>query len=152
MLVAGLKLGMFAAIGGGVMGYATGKLFAEHEEKEAVFNELPKETGTKQSRTNKVLKRIEEYEKFEENCNSIKKLKKKKQSKRSKDILSIHKNLKESPGLQRHQKHDPLFPEVPGDSNMKAVLTKATSLPSLSELDPDAPSPKIKRRSKSLDT
>ena len=145
MLVAGLKLGMFAAIGGGIMGYATGKLFAEHEEKEAVFNELPKETGTKHSRTSKVLKRIEEYEKFEENCNSIKKLKKKKHSKRSKES---HR-----PGFQRHQKQIPLFPdEVLGGSNIKAVLTKATSLPSLSEVDIDAPSAKSKRRSKSFDT
>ena len=140
MLVAGLKLGMFAAIGGGIMGYATGKLFAEHEEKEAVFNELPKETGTKQSRTKKVLKRIEEYEKFEENCNSIKKLKKKKKkySKRSKES-------------HRHQKQNPLFPEAPGDIKIKA-LTKATSLPSLSEVDLDVPLAKSKRRSKSFDT
>ena len=29
--VAGLKLGMFAAIGGGIMGYTTGKMFKEHE-------------------------------------------------------------------------------------------------------------------------
>ena len=27
----GLKLGMFAAMGGGIMGFATGKMFAEHE-------------------------------------------------------------------------------------------------------------------------
>ena len=27
----GLKMGMFAAVGGGVMGFATGKMFAEHE-------------------------------------------------------------------------------------------------------------------------
>ena len=31
IFLAGLKLGMFAAIGGGIMGYATGKMFAEHE-------------------------------------------------------------------------------------------------------------------------
>ena len=31
VLVAGLKLGMFAAVGGGIMGYTTGKMFAEHE-------------------------------------------------------------------------------------------------------------------------
>ena len=30
-VVAGLKLGMFAAVAGGVMGYTTGKMFAEHE-------------------------------------------------------------------------------------------------------------------------
>ena len=29
--MAGLKLGMFAAVGGGIMGYTTGKMFAEHE-------------------------------------------------------------------------------------------------------------------------
>ena len=29
--VAGLKLGMFAAVAGGIMGYTTGKMFAEHE-------------------------------------------------------------------------------------------------------------------------
>ena len=27
----GLKMGIFAAVGGGVMGFATGKMFAEHE-------------------------------------------------------------------------------------------------------------------------
>lgn len=27
----GLKMGVFAAVGGGVMGFATGKMFAEHE-------------------------------------------------------------------------------------------------------------------------
>ena len=31
ILVVGLKLGMFTAIGGGIMGYTTGKMFAEHE-------------------------------------------------------------------------------------------------------------------------
>jgi len=34
--VAGIKLGMFAAIAGGIMGYTTGKMFADHEEKEAL--------------------------------------------------------------------------------------------------------------------
>ena len=29
ILIAGLKLGMFAAIGGGAMGYTTGKMFSE---------------------------------------------------------------------------------------------------------------------------
>ena len=29
--LAGLKLGMFAAVGGAIMGFATGKMFAEHE-------------------------------------------------------------------------------------------------------------------------
>ena len=71
VLVAGLKLGMFAAIGGGIMGYTTGKMFAEHEEKEAVFKEPSDETGSKKAKKKNVLKRIEEYEKFEENCNNI---------------------------------------------------------------------------------
>ena len=31
ILAAGLKLGMFAAVGGGMMGYTTGKMFADHE-------------------------------------------------------------------------------------------------------------------------
>ena len=30
VLIAGLKLGMFAAIGGGAMGYTTGKMFSDH--------------------------------------------------------------------------------------------------------------------------
>jgi hypothetical protein len=30
ILIAGLKLGMFAAIGGGAMGYTTGKMFSDH--------------------------------------------------------------------------------------------------------------------------
>ena len=31
ILVAGLKLGICAAIGGGIMGYTTGKIVADHE-------------------------------------------------------------------------------------------------------------------------
>ena len=30
ILIAGLKLGMFAAIGGGAMGYTMGKMFSDH--------------------------------------------------------------------------------------------------------------------------
>ena len=30
VLIGGLKLGMFAAIGGGIMGYTTGKMFSDH--------------------------------------------------------------------------------------------------------------------------
>ena len=30
MLIAGLKLGMFAAIGAGAIGYTTGKMFSDH--------------------------------------------------------------------------------------------------------------------------
>ena len=111
MLVAGLKLGMFAAIGGGIMGYTTGKMFAEHEEKEAVLKEPPSETGSKHSKKKKVLKRIEEYEKFEENCNNIKKLEKEKRSKMSKNILSIHNNLTEA---EIRESIKPLLPEVKG--------------------------------------
>ena len=114
MLVAGLKLGMFAAIGGGIMGYTTGKMFAEHEEKEAVFKEPPDETGSKHSKKKKVLKRIEEYEKFEENCNNIKKLEKEKRSKMSKNIISIRNNLTES---QRRESLKPILPEVVHNKN-----------------------------------
>ena len=114
VLVAGLKLGMFAAIGGGIMGYTTGKMFADHEEKEAVFKEAPDETGSKRSKKNKVLKRIEEYEKFEENCNNIKKLEKEKRSKMSKNIISIHNNLTES---QRRESLKPILPEVVHNQN-----------------------------------
>ena len=39
----GLKLGMFAAVGGGIMGFATGKMFAEHE---LVQREIREETLT----------------------------------------------------------------------------------------------------------
>ena len=114
MLVAGLKLGMFAAIGGGIMGYTTGKMFAEHEEKEAVFKEPSDETGSKKAKKKKVLKRIEEYEKFEENCNNIKKLEKEKRSKKAKTILSIHNNLTES---QRRESIKPILPEVESNNN-----------------------------------
>ena len=116
VLVAGLKLGMFAAIGGGIMGYTTGKMFADHEEKEAVFKEPPDKTGSKHSSSRKknVLKRIEEYEKFEENCNNIKKLEKEKRSKMSKNIISIHNNLTES---QRRESLKPILPEVVHNQN-----------------------------------
>ena len=36
VLIAGLKLGMFAAIGGGAMGYTTGKMFSDHGYTEMV--------------------------------------------------------------------------------------------------------------------
>ena len=34
----GLKMGMFAAMGGGIMGFATGKMFAEHEYEDEETN------------------------------------------------------------------------------------------------------------------
>ena len=36
----GLKLGMFAAVGGGIMGFATGKMFAEHELVQRIKGEI----------------------------------------------------------------------------------------------------------------
>ena len=33
VFIAGLKLGMFVAIGGGIMGYTTGKMFSDHREE-----------------------------------------------------------------------------------------------------------------------
>ena len=35
-LVANLKLGMFAAIGGGIMGYTTGRMFSDHGHVQTV--------------------------------------------------------------------------------------------------------------------
>ena len=98
-------------------------MFAEHEEKEAVFKEPPDETGSKKAKKKNVLKRIEEYEKFEENCNNIKKLEKEKRTKMSKKILSKHNNLTES---QRRESIKPILPEV--ETNHKDIISYIFSI------------------------
>ena len=98
-------------------------MFAEHEEKEAVFKEPPDEIGSKRAKKKNVLKRIEEYEKFEENCNNIKKLEKEKRLKKTKNILSIHNNLTES---QRRESIKPILPEV--ETNHKDIISYIFSI------------------------
>ena len=41
-LIANLKLGMFAAIGGGIMGYTTGRMFSDHGYGKDFYNESPR--------------------------------------------------------------------------------------------------------------
>ena len=97
-LVANLKLGLFAAICGGIMGYTTGKMFSDHgqvkseissfviylfyfREQEALLKGEYAEVCGKDSkdvRRKKMLKRIHEYEKSLESCNRLKKIEEKK--------------------------------------------------------------------------
>ena len=97
-LMAGIKLGMVAALGGGIMGYTTGRLIEEHGEAESLMKGEYKGTeeevevvvgGLKPQRSKKrVLKRIEEYERFEANCNRLRQqraLKKNKKSERERE-------------------------------------------------------------------
>ena len=77
-LMAGIKLGMVAALGGGIMGYTTGRLIEEHGETESLLkgeymDVEQDEVGAKpQQRSKKrMLKRIEEYERFEANCQRL---------------------------------------------------------------------------------
>lgn len=71
----GLKLGMFAAVGGGIMGFATGKMFAEHEEKQAMAKgEFSNGDIPSHIKRKKTIKRIQEWEKFETNCQILREL------------------------------------------------------------------------------
>ena len=93
VLIAGLKLGMFAAIGGGAMGYTTGKMFSDHgysdrfikykiivrysrEREEMIKGEYAAAVGgkatSKDRRKRRMLRRIHEYEKFVDNCQRYK--------------------------------------------------------------------------------
>ena len=83
-LIAGLKLGLFAALGGGIMGYTTGKMFEEHGETENMLKsaascsaetEQTTEGGPTEGKKKRMLRRIEEYERFEANCLKLKQLK-----------------------------------------------------------------------------
>ena len=73
-MIAGLKLGLFAALGGGVMGYTTGKMFEEHGETQNMIKDQYCEVdgGGEGGKTKKTRKRIEEWEKFEANCQKLK--------------------------------------------------------------------------------
>ena len=80
----GLKLGLFAALGGGIMGYTTGKMFEEHGETENMLKsaascsaetEQTTEGGPTEGKKKRMLRRIEEYERFEANCLKLKQLK-----------------------------------------------------------------------------
>ena len=91
-LMAGIKLGMVAALGGGIMGYTTGRLIEEHGEAESLMKgeykdkeEEEEEVGAlKPQRSKKrVLKRIEEYERFEANCNRLRQQRALKRNKKS---------------------------------------------------------------------
>ena len=90
-LMAGIKLGMVAALGGGIMGYTTGRLIEEHGEAESLMKGEYKDAeeqeevgGLKPQRSKKrVLKRIEEYERFEANCNKLRQQRAVKRNKKS---------------------------------------------------------------------
>ena len=89
-LMAGIKLGMVAALGGGIMGYTTGRLIEEHGEAESLMKgeykdvEEEEQGGLKPQRSKKrVLKRIEEYERFEANCNKLRQQRALKRNKKS---------------------------------------------------------------------
>ena len=72
ILLMGLKLGMFAAIGGGAMGYTTGKMFSdatnEEENMKSEYQDLNAGQGEKGQKIRRRMRRIAEWQKFEENC------------------------------------------------------------------------------------
>ena len=72
ILLMGLKLGMFAAIGGGAMGYTTGKMFSdatnEDENMKSEYQDLNAGQGEKGQKIRRRMRRIAEWQKFEENC------------------------------------------------------------------------------------
>ena len=89
----GLKMGMFAAMGGGIMGFATGKLFADHEYEVVtmivvIFDCYSREkqaqargkyggddnSVTAQVKKKKALRRIHEWQRFEANCRVVREL------------------------------------------------------------------------------
>ena len=88
----GLKMGMFAAMGGGIMGFATGKMFAEHEYDEDLKPDMAMidnsfisrenkalamghdNNASAQTKKKKTLKRIYEWQRFEANCQIVKDL------------------------------------------------------------------------------
>ena len=72
ILLMGLKLGMFAAIGGGAMGYTTGKMFSdatnEDENMKSEFADVNDGKGEAGQKIRRRMRRIAEWQKFEENC------------------------------------------------------------------------------------
>ena len=76
VMLMGLKLGMFAAIGGGAMGYTTGKMFTEatgaDEEMKAEYHNMNQGQGDKACKIRRRMRRIAEWQKFESNCHRAK--------------------------------------------------------------------------------
>jgi len=73
-LASNIKLALFAAIGGGIMGYTTGKMFSDWGEQDAkIKGEYQEMTGNepKNIRKKRVMRRIQEYKKFRGNCQRL---------------------------------------------------------------------------------
>jgi hypothetical protein len=76
ILLMGLKLGMFAAIGGGAMGYTTGKMFSDSTSADAEitaeYQDMNEGKGEKAMKIRRRMRRIAEWQKFENNCHRAK--------------------------------------------------------------------------------
>ena len=176
-LMAGIKLGMVAALGGGIMGYTTGRLIEEHGETESLLKGEymdvdQEEVGVKaQSSKKRMLKRIEEYERFEANCQrlrqqrAIKKNKKteKERGEREKrsysldtgrrelSSLEVSLTLEEKMSLWRREDGGRSYLEGSSLRRQSYQMARRNSLPALVE-ETEEESVSTKRRSKSIDS
>ena len=175
-LMAGIKLGMVAALGGGIMGYTTGRLIEEHGETESMlkgeYMDVDQdEVGAKPQRSKKrMLKRIEEYERFEANCRrlrqqrAIKKNKKtekeREREKRSYSLdtgrrelssLEVSLTLEEKMSLWRREDGGRTYLEGSSLRRQSYQMARRNSLPALVE-ETEEESVSTKRRSKSIDS
>lgn len=176
--IAGLKLGAFAALGGGIMGYTTGKMLEEHGETQNMLKSEYQEADSRtkdRTRKKRVLRRIEEWEKFEANCNKLKEKQTscKNRSGSTGDVLLRNKEpgvtdpltgleasftLEEKILLWRREegsKRSSLVEQETGIRRPSYLLARRVSLPALveeTEEEDTTVSASTKRRSKSIDS
>ena len=172
-LMAGIKLGMVAALGGGIMGYTTGRMIEEHGETESMLKgeymdvEQEEEEGVKPQRSKKrMLKRIEEYERFEANCHRLRqqraknKKTEKEGEKRSYSLdtgrrelssLEVSLTLEEKMSLWRREDGGRTYLEGNSLRRQSYQMARRNSLPALVE-ETEEESVSTKRRSKSIDS
>ena len=177
----GLKLGMFAAIGGGAMGYTTGKMFSDatndEENIKSEYQDVNAGKGEAGQKIRRRMRRIAEWQKFEENCLRAKVFLEECQQaelERAEEdrgrprrrAQSLDGSGERKPGGGRRSMSLPssggrLLPEVEdeqvqawrGAGVARRLTLRASSLSALpEEAEEDATSLKSKRRSKSIDS
>ena len=116
------------------------------------------------SRRKKTKKRIEEYERFEANCEKIRRLSKDQRAQLSREVRERHNSLQDQDDQEdtRDLSWLPLLEESQTELSLEQRIRRwrqgggrlrATSLPALSEEDPDdLESVRSKRRSKSINS
>ena len=176
-LMAGIKLGMVAAIGGGIMGYTTGKLIEEHSETENLLKgeymdvDQDEVEGEKPQRSKKrMLKRIEEYERFEANCLRLRRERATKKNKKTEkerererrsysldtgtrelSSLEVSLTVEEKMRLWRREDGGRTYLEGSSLRRQSYQMARRNSLPALVE-ESEEESVSTKRRSKSIDS